>query len=103
MKRKHKGIQEFLFIVISLILLALPAFHQCHDLIDFELLSPTPSFEIAHPHEMASGQPNKFQGSALAQNISAMIPSLGAIFLSRLSHQPVAAFSVNQEDPILRC
>jgi hypothetical protein len=103
MKRKHKGIQEFLFIVISLILLALPAFHQCHDLIDFELLSPTPSFEKVHPQEMASGLPDKFRGLALASNISAIIPSPGTIFLTPLSHQPFAAFSINQQAPILRC
>ena len=70
---------------LILLVVVIPAFHECQDLMDCEVLSPIPSIETAHPQEMASGQTYKFAG--LAWSISVLTPfvapdSIEEVFLS---------------------
>ena len=62
MKRKHKGIQNFLFMAIFLLLFVMPAFQDCDDLMDMEALSSQPAYENRHPEGMASGHLDNCQG-----------------------------------------
>ena len=82
---------------LVLLLLVIPAFHQCHDLMDYEVLSSHPSFETAHPEEMA-GQTYKFAG--LASNISALTPFAAPTSIEEVLLSPFP-FPVPSKQPLV--
>jgi hypothetical protein len=100
MNGKHKAYRDFLFMVISLFLLVTPAFHECHDLMDFELLS-SPSFENRHLEDMALGQSDKWQG--IASSVSSVMLLLSIIFFTQAFQNTSPVSSLHQQTPVLRC
>jgi len=100
MKRKHKGIQNFLFLAISVFLFVMPALQECDDLLEIELIFPTPSFEKPHPEDMGLGREGGCQGLS---NISAMMLLLATNPINQVSHHSYPIISSNQQSPLLRC
>jgi hypothetical protein len=94
-------IRNLFLISIGLLVVAIPALHECQDLMDCEILSPVPCFEAAHPQDMASGQTYKFAG--LASSIFMLMPfvapdSSEEVFL------PSFEFPLSSNQPlVLRC
>ena len=101
MKSEHKGIQNFLFMVISVFLLVQPAFQELEDLLEIELISPTPSLEKPHPEDMASGRAGNCQGSV--SNSPVLMFFLATDPLKELFYHSLLILSPNQQAPILRC
>jgi hypothetical protein len=101
MKNGHKGIQNFLFMAIGVFLQVQPAFQEYQDLIEIELISPTPSFEKSHPEDMASGRAGNCQGPESIFPVLMLF--LATDPLKELFHHSFLILSLNQQAPVLRC
>jgi hypothetical protein len=101
MKRKCKGIQNLLFMAISISLLVFPTFQDCEDLIDIGLLSSEPTFEKACLEGVASGRQGN--GQALELNTSLIMLLLAANPFKLVPPDSSSILSTNQHASILRC
>ncbi len=54
-KRRKSGNKNILILMISLLLLMSPAFHDYRDLAETDILSSQSHFEELHPEDMVSG------------------------------------------------
>jgi hypothetical protein len=100
-KRKYKRIQDFLFLAFILFLMVLPAFHECHDLMDLEIFSPPPHFEQFHPEQMASNRRDNWEG--LESDASHLMLLLPQYFFKQFFHHFPPIFSLGQQVSVLRC
>ncbi len=102
-KKKHKDkvIQDFLYLAIILFIMVLPAFHECHDLMDMEIFSPPQHFEEAHPEQMASDGRNNWEG--LESNTSHFMLLQPQYFFKQFFHHLSENFSFVQRGSALRC
>jgi len=101
MKSRHKGIQYFLFMAFSVFLLVQPAFQEYEDLIEIELISPTPSLEKPHPEDLASGRAGYCQASGSNSLLLTLLPPTDP--LKELLYYSFLISSPNQQAPVLSC
>jgi len=99
--RRHKGIQDFLILIIIPLFLLIPAFHNCHEMMDSDIFSSPRHFEKAHPAQMAPNRQETWQG--LESNAHVLILLLTAIFFKQFFHPLPPFFSVDQRGSLLRC
>jgi len=101
MKKSQRGIQDFLFMILILFFVVVPAFHQCHELMDIEISSPPPHFEQAHPEQMASNRQGSWQGLEL--DAYALLLLLRVNSSEQASNDPPSIFPNDLGCPVLRC
>jgi len=101
MKSGNKGIQNFLLMAFSVFLLVQPAFQDYEDLIEIELILPTPSLEKSHPEDMAPGRAGNCQGSE--SNSSLLMLFLAKDASKEVFHQSFLILSRDQQAPVLPC
>ena len=101
MKRIDKAIQNFLFLAISLFIIVLPAFHQCHDLMDAEIFSPPQHFEVPHPEQIVSNRQDNWEG--WEPGTSRLMLLLPQYFSKQFFYPFPPHFSFDQRGSALRC
>ena len=101
MKRISKGIQNFLFLALCILLFAQPALQDYDNIIDIELLTPGPAYEQPHQHDMAPSGQGNYQG--LKPSISALMLLLPPNLFKHVFPGSSLIFSASQQASVLRC
>jgi hypothetical protein len=101
MNNRPEGIQSFLVITISFLLVVWPAYLQYNDLIELDVLSPNSALENFDPDNLLADKHDKTNLSVTT--ISPPISFFIFFWVAHLAHLSFQICSPDQPFSVLRC